>query len=256
MELQQQLEIAVDASQLGTFHCEMPLGSIIWNERCKSHFWLPPDAEIDFDVFYSILHPDDRERTRRAIAACVEHGDIYDTEYRTVSPQGQIRWVRATGRTYYNAKNEPIRFDGTTQDITERKQAEEALRESQERFEAMANSIPQLAWMARPDGWLFWYNRRWYEYCGMTPEQMEGWGWKAVHDPAMLPRVMEGWTAALATGESWEDTFPLRRHDGQFRWHLSRTGPSATSTITRSCGLGRIRTSPRSATAPKSASNY
>ena len=123
-ELQEQLEIAVDASELGTFHCDMPLDKIVWNARCKAHFWLPPEAEIDFDLFYSVLLPDDRERTREAIAACVYGGKVYDIEYRTVSPQGEVRWVRATGRTYYK-EEKPVRFDGTTQDITDRKRVEE-----------------------------------------------------------------------------------------------------------------------------------
>jgi PAS domain-containing protein len=123
-ELQEQLEIAVDASELGTFHCDMPLDKIVWNARCKAHFWLPQEAEIDFDLFYSILHPDDRQRTREAIAACVYGGKVYDIEYRTVSPQGEVRWVRATGRTYYK-EEKPVRFDGTTQDITDRKRVDE-----------------------------------------------------------------------------------------------------------------------------------
>ncbi|RIK84143.1 MAG: hypothetical protein DCC67_05230 [Planctomycetota bacterium] len=103
--------------------------------------------------------------------------------------------------------------------------ANAALQQSEERFRLMANSIPQLAWMARPDGWIFWYNQRWYDYTGATPEQMEGWGWQAVHDPAELPRIVETWKAALAAGDKWEDVFPLRRHDGQMRWHLSRAQP-------------------------------
>ena len=107
----------------------------------------------------------------------------------------------------------------------ERSRAHRVLAESEERFRAMANSIPQLAWMARPDGWIFWYNQRWYDYTGTTPEQMQGWGWQDVHDPAELPRVVERWRAALAGGVPWEDTFPLRRHDGEFRWHLSRARP-------------------------------
>ncbi len=123
-ELQQQLEIAVDASELGTFHCDMPLDKIVWNTRGKAHFWLPLDVEVDFDLFYSILHPDDRERAREAIAACVYGGKVYDIEYRTVSPQGEIRWVRATGRTDYKDEK-PARFDGTTQDITDRKRVDE-----------------------------------------------------------------------------------------------------------------------------------
>ena len=60
---------------------------------------------------------------------------------------------------------------------------------------ALADSIPNLAWWANGDGYITWYNRRWYEYTGTTPEQMEGWGWQAVHDPdrtAPRPQAMEG----------------------------------------------------------------
>ena len=224
-QLQEELALAIEASELGTFHCDMPLGKIVWNQRSKALFWLPPDAEVNFEQFYAILHPDDRERTRQAVEACVFGGKLYDMTYRTVSPAGEIRWVRATGRTFFDARGEPLRFDGTTQDVTERERREQELRESQERFQAMANAIPQLAWMAKPDGFIFWYNQRWHDYCGTTPEQMEGWGWQSVHDPAELPRIIERWKAALANGESWEDTFPLRRRDGEFRWHLSRARP-------------------------------
>ncbi len=132
-ELRRQLEIAVDASELGTFHCEMPLGHIIWNEQCKRHFWLPPEAEVNFDLFYSILHPDDRKRTREAVEACVYKGEPYDIEYRTVSHLGDVRWIRATGRTSFDEHQQPVRFDGTTREVTDRKQAEEALTEANRR---------------------------------------------------------------------------------------------------------------------------
>ena len=224
-ELQEQLEIALDASELGTFHCEMPLGEIIWNQRCKAHFFLPPDAEVDFDLFYSRLHPDDRERAREAVEACVFEDQIYDIEYRVVSPAGQIRWVRATGRTYYNMTNDPVCFDGTTQDITVRKAAEAALLENQERFQALANLIPQLAWIAKPDGRAAWYNQRWYDYTGKSFEEMPTLDAEAVHDPRELPRIQQKLQEALQSGEPREDVFPLRRHDGQFRWHLSRAMP-------------------------------
>ncbi len=80
--------------------------------------------------------------------------------------------------------------------------------------------------MARPDGHLFWYNRRWYEYTGTTPEQMEGWGWQSVHDPDVLPRVLERWKASLASGEPFDMVFPLRGADGRFRPFLTRVVPS------------------------------
>jgi PAS domain S-box-containing protein len=110
-------------------------------------------------------------------------------------------------------------------DVTEQKKTAAALRERENEFRVMAESIPQLAWMTRPDGHIFWYNQRWYDYTGTTFEQMEGWGWQSIHDPAELPRVVEKFKAHIAAGEPWEDTFPLRRHDGQMRWHLSRALP-------------------------------
>jgi PAS domain S-box-containing protein len=100
-----------------------------------------------------------------------------------------------------------------------------SLQKSEGWFRTVADSIPQPAWMTRPDGYIIWYNKRWYDYTGTTPEQMEGWGWQSVHDPAELPRVLANWQAALANGEPWEDTFPLRRRDGAMRWHLSRALP-------------------------------
>ena len=114
---------------------------------------------------------------------------------------------------------------GAFVDLTEQRRASSALKEAEDQFRTLADSIPQLAWMARPDGHIFWYNRRWYEYTGTTLEDMEGWGWESVHDRVELDRMLPVWRKALATGEPWDDMFPLRRHDGQMRWHLSRALP-------------------------------
>jgi PAS domain S-box-containing protein len=133
VDLRRRLEVAIDASEVGTFHCSIPLGKIVWNTLCKRMFWLEPDAEVDFDLFYSILHPDDRERTRRAVEACVYGGQSYDIEYRIVSPAGEVRWIRATGKTTCDERGRPLQFDGTAHDITTRKRAEEALQEADRR---------------------------------------------------------------------------------------------------------------------------
>jgi PAS domain S-box-containing protein len=96
-----------------------------------------------------------------------------------------------------------------------------ALQESEQQFRTLADSIPQMAWMGDPDGNLFWYNRRWYEYTGTTPAAMEGWGWKSVHDAHVLPKVLEKWQAAIAEGRRFEMIFPLRGADGNFRDFLT-----------------------------------
>ncbi len=110
-------------------------------------------------------------------------------------------------------------------DISIRKQAEEALRASEAQLRGLADSIPQLAWMAEPDGHIFWYNRRWYEYTGTHFEDMQGWGWQAVHDPEILPRVLERWQHSIRHAEPFDMEFPLRGADGRFRWFLTRVEP-------------------------------
>ena len=110
-------------------------------------------------------------------------------------------------------------------EIVERKAAEDELRQSEDRFRTMANAIPQLAWVARADGFIYWYNQRWYEYTGMTAEQMEGWGWQQVHDPQLLPGVLQQWKGSIASGEPFEMVFPLRGGDGKFRQFLTRVRP-------------------------------
>jgi PAS domain S-box-containing protein len=113
--------------------------------------------------------------------------------------------------------------------VGERKHTENALRDSEMRFQSMVNGIPQLAWMAEADGHIFWYNQRWYDYTGTTSEQMEGWGWKSVHDPEVLPNVLDRWKIAIANGTPFDMEFPLRGADGSFRAFLTRVSPVKNS---------------------------
>ena len=110
-------------------------------------------------------------------------------------------------------------------DASARYAAERLLADSEARFRELAENIPTLCWMADETGAIFWYNSRWYEYTGTTLEQMQGWGWQSVHDPAMLPLVVERWTAALASGLPFEMVFPLKGADGKFREFLTRVAP-------------------------------
>jgi PAS domain S-box-containing protein len=110
-------------------------------------------------------------------------------------------------------------------DIAARGLAEVALREGEERFRNLANNISQLVWMADEKGSIFWYNQRWFDYSGTTLEEMAGAGWQKVHHPDHVQGVVDKISRCFQNGEVWEDTFPLRGRDGNFRWFLSRAVP-------------------------------
>ena len=121
-----------------------------------------------------------------------------------------------------------VAFEVTS--LVKAKQEAEAARARAEASEhglkTFIDNLPELAWTALPDGHIDYYNRRWYEYTGTTFEEMQGWGWEKVHDPELLPKVVERWKHSLATGEPFEMEFTLRGADGIARWFLTRVAPS------------------------------
>ena len=95
----------------------------------------------------------------------------------------------------------------------------------QSEYERLADNLPTLCWIANADGYIVWYNQRWHLYCGTTPDDMAGWGWQSVHDPAVLPSVMTAWQGSIDRGDPFEMVFPLRGADGVFRPFLTRIVP-------------------------------
>ncbi len=103
--------------------------------------------------------------------------------------------------------------------------AEDARRDGEQSFAALANNISQLAWMADEKGYIFWYNDRWFDYTGTTLADVVGWGGQEALHPDHRQRVMDKIKRSFAAGEIWEDTFPLRGRDGSYRLFLSRAVP-------------------------------
>lgn len=183
-------------------------------------------GELYLRTFRELTYPEDLPPTevlmRRLMAGEIKE---YVIEKRYRCKDGSLVWSLTTVSILRDADGQPHRFIGFIEDITKRKQAEEVIRRSEEELRGLANSIPQLAWMAEPDGHIFWYNQRWYEYTGTTLEEMMGWGWQKVHHPDHLAHMLPIWKDALSSGQPWEDTFPLRGADGYYRWFLSRAFP-------------------------------
>ncbi len=134
---------------------------------------------------------------------------------------------------YFNFSYSPIRNENssiggvlvTVIETTENIKIQTKLKESEEKFRLLADNMSQLAWMADPTGYIFWYNQRWYDYTGTNFEEMKGWGWEKVQHVDHLGRVKNKFIEALQDKEIWEDIFPLKSKTGEFRWFLSRATP-------------------------------
>jgi PAS domain S-box-containing protein len=107
----------------------------------------------------------------------------------------------------------------------ERRLAGEQLEAAERRFHVLAEIVPQIVWTADATGWIDWYNHRWYEFTGQTPDEAAGWGWQTAHHPEDFPRVMQDWPRSIATGEPFDMESRIRRKDSEYRWFLLRAEP-------------------------------
>jgi PAS domain S-box-containing protein len=171
------------------------------------------------------IKPDFDEASFRAMIHPLLTGEKEILSFETTHLRADATLYPVEVRLQLNVQAAKREFLAIILDITSRRTAQVALQESEKRFRTMIDTIPQLAWMAYANGTRYWFNKRWYDYTGATPEQMENSGWKSVHNPEVLPEVIERWTAAIASGEAFDMEFPLRGKDGQFRIFLARAEP-------------------------------
>ncbi|MFO0754627.1 MAG: EAL domain-containing protein [Thermodesulfovibrionales bacterium] len=125
------LRLAIESTGLGMFDFNPPTGEMVWSDLAKQHFGLPPDAPVDYNVFLSGLHPEDRERVETIVRDVLkpESGGSFSTEFRTTGIQDRNeRWIAARGKVLFNEQGQPVRFIGTTLDISGRKKVEETIK--------------------------------------------------------------------------------------------------------------------------------
>ncbi|WP_370664087.1 hybrid sensor histidine kinase/response regulator [Massilia rubra] len=216
------LQVALSAGRLGDWRWDAGADRVTLGARAAEIFGLPAETPLPWDSLRERLHDGDKDMARTEfLQAFAQHTDL-NMECRVDRPDGDQCWIAVVGRADYDRDGIVLGMTGVVQDISTRKSAEDTLRESEEVLRALANSIPQLAWMAQADGAIVWFNKRWYEYTGTTPDQMVGWGWQSTHDPDVLPQMLQRWHESIRTGNPFEMEFPIRGADGQYRWFLTR----------------------------------
>jgi len=178
-----------------------------------------------YEAFLERLPPADRAAVSKAYTESLASREPYTIDHRIQMEDGSLKAVCERCQTFYDQEGKPLRSVGTVQDITARKQEEEALRAGDEQLRMIAESVPQLVWMCRPDGWNIYFNQRWVEYTGLSLNESYGHGWNKPFHPDDQLRAWNAWKRATETGGSYDLECRLRRADGSYRWFLIRGVP-------------------------------
>jgi PAS domain S-box-containing protein len=181
-ESEEQLRLASEAAKVGMWFWNLETDSLIWTEQCKALFGLPAETEMSYAVFLAAIHPEDRQHTDAAVTRSIDEQIDYDIEYRSCWPDGSIHWIAARGSCTYDPTGRPVRMMGVALDITDRKQVEIALQESEERLSLVQLAAKIGAWdWEVATGEIYW-----------SPEYYVLYG----IDPAVTPSY-ENWLASI-----------------------------------------------------------
>lgn len=197
---------------------------LTWNDAAERIFGWTADEMVGQSI--RCLLPADRQHEEDEILARVAHGEHIRTfQTERLRKDGTTVHIAVLISPVFGKDGSIVAASKMARDITAENQLRTTLEATERRFRLMADNISQLAWIAEADGAIHWYNQRWYDYTGTTLEAMDGWGWQKIHHADHVDRVTEGFKQCIASGEPWEDTFPLLGADGEYRWFLSRAVP-------------------------------
>jgi PAS domain S-box-containing protein len=244
-EREEHLRVALDTGRLGEWSLDLRTLALRSNAMAKAHYGLGPDAPLDFEVLMrDFIHPDDREKLRTVVREALRrHLHEFDLEHRAVWRDGSVHWIHTRGRVSRDAGGRAAKLTGVCQDMTERRSAEEALRErtralraSESRLRNLANITPALLWSALPDGRMTYVSDRWYEYTGVP--RNDNIDWIALLHPDDLEPTRRAWQEAVVGQHEFEAELRMRGRDGSYRWFLARAVPLRDEDGEATCWFG------------------
>jgi PAS domain S-box-containing protein len=202
---------------MGTWDWNVETGELVWSERCKALFAVPPGRAVSYGTFLDAIHHDDRERIHRGLMAALEARTDYAAEMRVPLPDGTVRWVASTGHAFYGADGRPLRMVGVVRDVTARKESETALARSEQILRLFIENAPAAIAMFDRDMRYLSVSRRWIIDYGLTGRDIIG-----LSHYEVFPEIPERWRQAHrrclagATESGDEDLF--LRADGRTDW--------------------------------------
>ncbi len=219
------LGIAGRVARIGGWEVDVEAGLVRWSDEVCAIHEVPPGTAPTVDEALDFYTPESHPLIRSHFEACVREGRPFDLDLQILTTSGQAVWVRAIGEAIRAGNGSVRTVRGAFQDISRQKQAEVALREADRRLQELAEAMPLIVWSADAQGQVTYQTRAMHDYSGLSPEELKGGGWlEAVH-PDDRDGTIAAWEQSFHAGEPYEARFRIRRHDGAWRWHLTRAVP-------------------------------
>jgi PAS domain S-box-containing protein len=237
-ESEERLRLVLDSTGLGSWEFNALTGATIRSARHDEIFgYAVPQAEWGYEKFEKHLPQADGGYVLAQFHQALAQGTDWEFETPFIRADGSHGWLKVQATPHPGPDGRLTRLLGTVADITARKRAAQEAIETAEKFEMFAQMMPSMVWTSLPDGSIDWFNNRVPEYSGISAEQMRPNGWAPVH-PDDIDGAIARWQEALASGAPFTTEYRIRRHDGMFRWHLTRAIPirDAAGVITRWIG--------------------
>jgi PAS domain S-box-containing protein len=220
-ESEEKLNIVILASELGTWELNLKTDEVTLSDRYLQIFGYKEHADIPHSVFVKHLHPDDSITRGNAFAEALKTS-VLGYEARIIWNDGSVHWIEAKGKVFYDDARQPLKLLGTVRDITDEKNNQQELEESEEKFRLLADSLPQFVWTADEKGSLHYFNKAVFDYSGLSAEECANGGWLQIVHPDDRDENIKRWNNSIATGKDFLFEHRFRRYDGEYRWQLSR----------------------------------
>jgi PAS domain S-box-containing protein len=219
-EKEERYQFNLEAANAGTWDWNIATGAVLWSDNMESVHGQPPGSFTGtLESFFQFVHYEDRDSVRQKIGRAIESGEQYVVEYRTVGPDGKVSWMEAKGRVSYDERTgQPKRMMGVSTNITERKAAEIALRESEERFRTLARHAPVGIFQLDSKGSCLFTNERWRMLSGMTQEEALRDGWMRAIHPDDLDRILRVRQEGITRGRPYAAEYRIIGPGGKVSW--------------------------------------
>ncbi|MDF0556254.1 PAS domain-containing protein [Kamptonema sp. UHCC 0994] len=226
-EISERLSLSLKSGGIGCWELDLVLDTLFWDERMYELYGINKDSEtrLAYEIWANGLHPDDRDTSETLLRQTLLGEAEFDTEFRVIHPDGSIHFLKAFGIVQHNAEGNPQKIIGVNFDISDRKEAEILLEQSQKRYETLAEASPIGVYLTDAKGDCLYVNQTWSQTTGLTKEEAIGPDWARTLHPEDKERVFKEWYETALVKQQFRSEYRFLHPDSSIAWVMGQALP-------------------------------